>query len=74
MEPIKLSIHQYLLLTEEPVLIQTGAVSQAPATLPKLMASLLRISWPHSSPAMGLWPCQKDYDKEAWRTVFRQRF
>lgn len=36
MEPIKLSIHQYLLLTEEPVLIQTGAVSQAQATLPKL--------------------------------------
>ncbi len=26
MEPIKLSMHQYLLMTNEPVLIQTGAV------------------------------------------------
>lgn len=29
-------MHQYLLLTEEPILIQTGAVSQAKATLPIL--------------------------------------
>jgi len=36
LEPIKLSMHQYLLLTEEPVLIQTGAVPQAQATLPQL--------------------------------------
>lgn len=35
-QPMKLSIHQYLLLTEEPVLIQTGSVSQAQATLPQL--------------------------------------
>jgi len=35
-EPMKLSMHQYLLLTEEPVLIQTGAVPQAQATLPRL--------------------------------------
>lgn len=35
-EPIKLSMHQYLLLTEEPVLVQTGAVPQAKATIPKL--------------------------------------
>lgn len=36
LEPIKLSMHQYLLLTEEPLLIQTGAVPQAKATLPFL--------------------------------------
>ena len=36
LEPIKLSMHQYLLNAEEPVLIQTGAVPQAQATLPKL--------------------------------------
>lgn len=36
LEPIKLSMHQYLLLTNEPVLVQTGAVSQAQSTLPKL--------------------------------------
>lgn len=36
MEPIKLSMHQYLLLTDEPVLIQTGAVPQAQKTLPQL--------------------------------------
>jgi len=36
LEPIKLSVHQYLLMTEEPILIQTGAVPQAQATLPKI--------------------------------------
>lgn len=36
LEPIKLSMHQYLLLTNEPVLVQTGVVSQAQSTLPKL--------------------------------------
>ncbi|MNW36536.1 Flavo-diiron protein FprA1 [compost metagenome] len=36
MEPIKLSMHQYLLDAEEPVLIQTGAAQQAQATLPQL--------------------------------------
>lgn len=36
LEPIKLSVHLYLLLTEEPVLIQTGAIPQAQATLPLL--------------------------------------
>lgn len=36
LEPIKLSMHQYLLLTDEPILIQTGAVPQAQATLPQL--------------------------------------
>ncbi len=35
-EPIKLSMHQYLLLTEEPILVQTGAIPQAKATLPKI--------------------------------------
>ena len=35
-EPMQLSMHQYLLMTDEPVLIQTGAVPQAQATLPKL--------------------------------------
>lgn len=35
-EPIKLSMHQYLLLTEEPILVQTGAVKQTEATLPQL--------------------------------------
>lgn len=33
-EPMKLSMHLYLLLTEEPVLIQTGAVQQTEITLP----------------------------------------
>jgi flavorubredoxin len=36
MEPIKLSMHLYLLLTDEPILVQTGAVSQTKATLPEL--------------------------------------
>lgn len=36
LEPMKLSTHQYLLMGEEPVLIQTGAIPQAQATLPKL--------------------------------------
>ncbi len=40
MEPIKLSMHQYLLMTNEPVLIQTGAVSQAQTTIPKLQELL----------------------------------
>ena len=40
MEPIKLSVHQYLLMTNEPVLIQTGAVSQAQTTIPKLQELL----------------------------------
>lgn len=35
-EPMKLSMHQYLLLTEEPVLIQTGAIQQAEATIPQI--------------------------------------
>ncbi|WP_147566840.1 MBL fold metallo-hydrolase [Clostridium tyrobutyricum] len=36
LEPMKLSMHQYLLLTEEPVLVQTGAISQAKKTLPQI--------------------------------------
>jgi flavorubredoxin len=36
MEPIKLSMHLYLLLTEEPILIQTGSILQAKETLPQL--------------------------------------
>lgn len=36
LEPIKLSMHQYLLLTDEPILVQTGAIPQAQATLPKI--------------------------------------
>ena len=40
MEPIKLSMHQYLLMTNEPALIQTGAVSQAQTTIPKLQELL----------------------------------
>ena len=36
LEPMNLSMHQYLLMGEEPVLIQTGAIPQAQATLPKL--------------------------------------
>lgn len=40
MEPIKLSMHQYLLQTGEPVLIQTGAVEQAKEILPKIQGML----------------------------------
>lgn len=36
MEPMKLSMHQYLLLTKEPILVQTGAVGQAHTTIPQL--------------------------------------
>lgn len=36
LEPMKLSMHQYLLLTEEPILIQTGSNSQAQKTLPQI--------------------------------------
>jgi flavorubredoxin len=34
--PIDLSFHQYLLLTEEPVLVHTGSIQQAEALVPKL--------------------------------------
>lgn len=34
MEPMKLSMHLYLLLTAEPILIQTGAVSQTEEAVP----------------------------------------
>ena len=36
LEPMKLSMHQYLIMTDEPILVQTGAVPQAQDTLPKL--------------------------------------
>lgn len=36
LQPMQLSVHQYLLMSEEPVLVQTGAVPQAQATLPQL--------------------------------------
>lgn len=35
-EPIKLAIHQYLLLTNEPVLIGTGTIKQSQTMLPEL--------------------------------------
>lgn len=35
-QPIKLSMHQYLIFTDEPILVQTGAVSQAQQTLPEI--------------------------------------
>ncbi|BCN31957.1 oxygen-binding di-iron domain-containing protein [Anaeromicropila herbilytica] len=35
-EPIKLSIHQYLLVGKEPILIQTGAMPQTEVTLPQI--------------------------------------
>ena len=40
LEPMKLSIHQYLLLTEEPILIQTGDVTHAETSLPQIKALL----------------------------------
>ena len=36
LEPVKLSMHQYLLLTKEPILIQTGSSRQAQKTLPQI--------------------------------------
>ena len=36
LEPMKLSIHQYLLLTEEPILIQTGDVTHAETSLSQI--------------------------------------
>lgn len=33
-EPIQLSMHQYLLLADTPILVQTGSISQAKCTLP----------------------------------------
>jgi len=36
MEPMKLSMHLYLLLAEDPILIQTGSVSQTESTLPQI--------------------------------------
>jgi len=38
--PINLSFHQYLLLTDEPLLVHTGSAQQAEAMLPKLKAAL----------------------------------
>jgi flavorubredoxin len=39
--PIDLSFHQYLLLTEEPLLVHTGSINQAEALVPQLKATLL---------------------------------
>ena len=39
--PIDLSFHQYLLLTEEPILVHTGSIQQAEALVPELKAALL---------------------------------
>lgn len=36
MEPIKLSMHQYLLLSDEPILVQTGSAAHAKSTLPQI--------------------------------------
>ena len=36
MEPMKLSMHLYLLLAEDPILIQTGSVSQTESILPQI--------------------------------------
>ena len=36
LEPIKLSMHQYLLMTNEPILVQTGSISQAQSTIPEI--------------------------------------
>lgn len=36
LEPMRLSIHQYLLMTDEPILVQTGSISQAKVTLPQI--------------------------------------
>jgi flavorubredoxin len=38
--PIDLSFHQYLLLTDEPVLVHTGTMQQAEAIIPLLKADL----------------------------------
>jgi flavorubredoxin len=39
--PIDLSFHQYLLLTNEPMLVHTGSIQQAEALVPQLKAALL---------------------------------
>ena len=39
--PINLSFHQYLLLTEEPILVHTGSIERAEALVPQLKAALL---------------------------------
>lgn len=38
--PIDLSFHQYLLLTDEPVLVHTGSIQQAEVLVPRLKAVL----------------------------------
>lgn len=38
---INLSFHQYLLLTDEPILVHTGSIQQAEALVPQLKAVLL---------------------------------
>ena len=38
--PIDLSFHQYLLLTDEPMLVHTGSIQQAEALVPQLKAVL----------------------------------
>jgi flavorubredoxin len=38
--PIDLSFHQYLLLTDEPLLVHTGSIQQAEALIPQLKAVL----------------------------------
>lgn len=39
--PINLSFHQYLLLTDEPILVHTGSIERAEALVPQLKAALL---------------------------------
>jgi len=34
--PIQLSLHQYLLLTEEPILIHTGTIKQSETIMPQI--------------------------------------
>ncbi|KZL88980.1 MBL fold metallo-hydrolase [Clostridium magnum] len=38
--PIDLTFHQYLLLTDEPVLVHTGSIQQAEALIPQLKSTL----------------------------------
>ncbi len=44
--PIDLTFNQYLLLTDEPVLVHTGTISQAAALLPDLKAILGKKNFP----------------------------
>ena len=67
-QPIRFTIHQYLLLSEEPILISTGASQHAIQILPEIKKLLngkelkyILVSHMESDECGGLWAFQKEF-------------